>query len=501
MRSSTISIDGLVAHLRSAGVPIVFGLPTERICLESCFVDGSGLPYGLVYRGTIYVRLDTCSLSVLCHEYTHLWVAGYRRLHPVEWRSWVAGCVALPTYSLLAACTGWSDRDRLADECLAILVGEAVSGSCVADALACRWVSRVLADCLAGVNPVGVVDDLPRCFFIGIKGARRLRWYDPEPYRMLSRARLMKRKNWDSYFIKEETGWEQGVDFYWRYETNAYRIKELSAYRRALDGPVLLKDLVDLPVVFKAYPQLGYYKVIVVDSVSKGHVAQTGKDFIQLERKLFSGYLDCWDDKDKCGRENLAYYIFHELQHAIQTIEGFSKGASLFVMGRLQSPAMMRIHQIDPAIFSLGLTVVSSNTPESLAKGGLKDLRESVERYKSHCSNPNSYLNHLALSHMDSILERCDEEGYEALTRLLHAVLEQYQTPGWDDFRTGMYYRYAGEVEARNAAYRTLGIRESMLAETTEDFDREDQIIGFLCSISNLKQAEWAKLSGKKSFI
>lgn len=287
MQYSTITTDGLVARLRSAGVPIVFGLPTDQISLESCFVDRSGLPYGMVYLGTIFVRPDVCSPAVLCHEYAHLWVAGFRRSHPVEWAVWVTGCVSLSAYSQLVVCTGWIDQERLADECLAVLVGEAVSGSCVADALARRWVSRVLADCWAGVYPVGAVDELPHCFFLGVKGVRRLRWEDPKPYQMLSRARLMKRRIWDSYSIKEETGWEQGVDLYWRYENNDYSVKEVSAFRKALDGPVWLKDLFEFPVLFKAYPKFAYYRIEVVEVIGEGHGAAFDRDRILLERAFF----------------------------------------------------------------------------------------------------------------------------------------------------------------------------------------------------------------------
>lgn len=500
MRSSTITIDGLVAHLRSAGIPIVFELPTERIRLESCFVDGSGLPCGMAYRGTIYVRPDTCSLSVLCHEYSHLWVAGYHRLHPEEWLSWVAGCVALPTYSLLVDCTGWLDRDRLADECLAVLVGKAVSGSCVADALAHRWVSRVLADCLAGVNPVGVVDDLPRCFFIGIKGARRLRWYDPEPYRMLSRARLMKRRGYDSYCIKMETSWEQGADFYWRYENNDYRLKGKSAFQKILDGPLLLKDLVDMPVLFHAYPQLAYYRVIASESLQEGHVAAIGSDCILFNREHLTEYLDGWSDSYRCGRYNLPNHLFHEIQHGIQWIEGFAKGASLVIMAKFQGPAMRLIYEIDPAICDLANLLFLTNSLELVVKEGLEGFRHNLEQFKENC-NPNTYFNQVTLTYMSSIAERCDEEGFEALLRLLHAVVEQFRTPGWDDPKVNLYYRYAGEVEAYNVGHRMIGFKKSVLAEETEAVKRSEQIIAFKYCVSFLKQPEWKELSGKQPFL
>ena len=81
---------------------------------------------------------------------------------------------------------------------------------------------------------------------------------------------------------------------------------------------------------------------------------------------------------------------------------------------------------------------------------------------------------------MHQIQSRLDEDGYIALVRLLRALYDQYQAPGWDDSRTNRYYRYAGEVEALNAAYRTLGMLKAMMADQTEEFYRDEQLISFI---------------------
>ena len=125
--------------------------------------------------------------------------------------------------------------------------------------------------------------------------------------------------------------------------------------------------------------------------------------------------------------------------------------------------------------------------------------RKSVDRFKQRCK-VDSYLNRMSLTHMESILARCDEEGYVALLKLLHQVLEQSRPSGNADFESNLYYRYAGEVEARNAAYRMLRIRDSVLAEQTEEFGRDEQIISFVYGISNLTRVEWQKLSGKQPY-
>ena len=379
MLSSVGAFDSLLNRLRSAGVPIVRGLPDESLDLESCFLDESGSPVGLVYEGKIFLRPDTCSLSVLSHEYAHLWAAWYRHRFPTAWEAWVCHSMRLPLFYQLAEVTCWTDRNRLADECLAVMVGKAVVWSSVAEAVVSHWVSLVLSGMWAGFRPEGVVDAWPRCFFIGLKGARRLRRYDPVPYQMLSRARLLKRRGRAASLVKLETGWEQGVDLYWRFETNDYSLRAESACRQALERPMLLKELLDLPVVYQAYPSLGNFKVIMQELAHTGHVAQIGADFILLDREMVCRYLDCWDDKELCGGLNLAYYLLHEIQHGIQRFEGFSKGTAWFQVGRCQSPAMMRINEIDPAIFSLGCQVVLTNPLETLIKGGLSDLRDKRE--------------------------------------------------------------------------------------------------------------------------
>lgn len=495
---SRMNFSTCLNRLQAVGVPIQIGLSSVDIPVEPCFLDGTGLPHGMVYRGVIYLRPDCCTLPVLLHEYTHLWVGAFRQTNLMDWVSFMRGCTRLPIYAELVARTGWSDPDLLADECLAVLVGQAFSGSAGADASTCQLVGRVLSDFQSGVVPVGVADERPHCFFLGVQGARRLRWFDPEPYRKLSLARRYHRKNYGPYRIKCLTGWEQGTDFKWRYEDNQFTMADKAVFEAALERPVLLRELYNLPTLYKAYPQLGYYTVECTgtDSLTKGRLINNR---IVCERALVLGALEKWNDAQECGWHTLCLTLFHEIQHSIQTIEGFAKGSNIKVTSECQSAPMMRILEWDPAIYNMAITAVCCSDLQGLIKAGISGAKADVERCKQQVRR-DSYLFRRCFDSVENVLNRCDEEGYALLVRLLHAALHAPKQPGWDQFKVDCYYRYAGEVEARNAAERTLGLRKGILAESTEEFSRDAQLLALSYSVSNLTRHVWERLCNRLSF-
>ena len=257
--------------------------------------------------------------------------------------------------------------------------------------------------------------------FIGEKGAERADHADEVNTRLdnLSVAREMEAEKKDAKAIKMATGWERGADGKWRYEMPDAKIKETMD----IDGHVVkrfdedmlwndgkLADVVDAPELFKAYPQLKETR-IVTDAVtgdmpSAGdYNAKTNTITIHAdELKYMNGILN------------------HEVQHAIQKIEGFARGGS---------PAMVRSE------IKKKLAEVTKQIRQLRAEGKEAEAKELAKKNKAL---------------------------YEA-------------SVGGDDF--GSYKSLAGEVESRNVE-RRMGMsaeeRRASLAAETEDVSREDQI-------------------------
>ena len=150
-------------------------------------------------------------------------------------------------------------------------------------------------------------------------------------------------------------------------------------------------------------------------------------------------------------------------------------------------------------LYNMAITAVCCSDLQGLIKAGISGAKADVERCKQQVRR-DSYLSRRCFDSLENVLNRCDEEGYALLVRLLHAALHAPKQPGWDQFKVDCYYRYAGEVEARNAAERTLGLRKGILAESTEEFSRDAQLLALSYSVSNLTRHVWERLCNRLSF-
>jgi|GEM_PF-2975157 len=236
----------------------------------------------------------------------------------------------------------------------------------------------------------------------------------------LSVARKMEEEKKDAKAIKMATGWERGADGKWRYEMPDAKIKDtmdvgggqiVKRYEDDMlwnDGK--LSDVIDAPELFKAYPQLKGVRIdtdaIMNDMPSHGEYdSKTNTINIHAdELKYMNGILN------------------HEIQHAIQDIEGFAKGGSpRLVRGEVKK----RFDEVTKQIKQLR------------AEGKEDEAKALIEKNRGL---------------------------YNAYTKN-------------DDFNS--YKSLAGEVEARNVQERmnmTPEERRKSLAESTEDVARKDQI-------------------------
>jgi site-specific DNA-cytosine methylase len=237
----------------------------------------------------------------------------------------------------------------------------------------------------------------------------------------LSVARKMEEEKKDAKAIKMATGWERGADGKWRYEMPDAKIKDTmdvgggQIVKRYEDDMLWnggkLSDVIDAPELFKAYPQLKDVRIetdaIMNDMPSNGEYnSKTNTITIHAdELKYMNGILN------------------HEIQHAIQGIEGFATGGSPTT---IRGEVKKRFNEVTKQIKQLR------------AEGKEDEAKALIEKNRG----------------------------------LYNAYMKN------DDFNS--YKSLAGEVEARNVSARlnmTPEERRKILAESTEDVARKDQII------------------------
>lgn len=256
----------------------------------------------------------------------------------------------------------------------------------------------------------------------GERGAAAADKAEERTFRMdnLSVARKMEEEKKDAKAIKMATGWERGADGKWRYEMPDAKIKDMKdiggghIVKRYEDDMLWnggkLSDVIDAPELFKAYPQLKDVRIetdaIMNDMPSHGEYnAKTNTITIHADELKYMNSI-----------------LNHEIQHAIQSIEGFDRGGS---------PRLVR----------------------GEIKKRLAEVTKQIRQLRAEGK----------------------EDEAKAIVEKNRGLYNAYQAN--DDYNS--YKSLAGEVEARNVQERmnmTPEERRKTLAESTEDVARKDQI-------------------------
>lgn len=172
--------------------------------------------------------------------------------------------------------------------------------------------------------------------FMGARGAVRTDKLDS----LVAAIERFKEKHSENYTnearddIYINTGWWKGTDGQWRVEIPDMRIKKVdylepSTYNGEDAELKLLGELVSNTRLFKAYPDLKRLPIVFLPDES---------DQIKGARGVYNGYeillpydalttLDPDDGEIRLTREYI-FTLTHEVQHAIQHIEGFAPGGN-----------------------------------------------------------------------------------------------------------------------------------------------------------------------------
>lgn len=337
---------------------------------------------------------------------------------------------------------------------------------------------------------------------IGEVGVRGMDAWDENWTRtnLLTVAKQMEMGGKTPEEIRAATGWERGADKEWRYEIPDLNVKdgaaalveeERAAARK--DGKKLfsveLADLVDAPDLFKAFSRFRNLKI------EFGELPPRAGGYFAPEENAIRIPFDT-----DITTDGARMTLIHEIQHAIQEAEGFTKGADFSrvptkgkvlwrAMGELwrlrNNPDWQEYKDVNDALNRIydeeatqarrekGITQAEDDAEvdrlfqqvEALEKRPAVQavLAEEKRLMKIYGS---SEFDGVVLEAIKNASESPDDPLYESVSR-------------WNpDFQMNAYRRVGGEVEARNAGWRAFMSpedRAKKLLRDTEDVPRSEQ--------------------------
>ena len=379
---------------------------------------------------------------------------------------------------------------------------------------------RVMKDLLDGVDPRKFGDggksldayNKIRKHFIGEQGAERADHAEEVTTRIdnLNVAREMEDAKKDAKAIKMATGWERGADGKWRYEIPdlKYFGKGDAGYKKArgkqpwskeldglsdkiFDGEELseseyrrfdelaqkeddfktdylnrekphLADWVENDELFKAYPDLKRVNVVFTDQLP----TNVGGSYNEREHTIVvnTNYVGDIDS-----------VLAHEVQHAIQKIEGFARGGNpesiqeRFKAAKKEWRARAWADELRYKADEMGEHYNQAAVEKALIDE-YKEMGMDDDEWMPDKETRMKGFNYFARGYADRSMD-ADIKNFR-LAESTRADFNPYME----------YTKLGGEVESRNVEKRmkmSPEERRASLAAETEDVSREDQIFLF----------------------
>jgi hypothetical protein len=271
--------------------------------------------------------------------------------------------------------------------------------------------------------------------------------------------------------IWNETGWFQGVDGKWRFEIDdsSSRMKVDSRGRpdyttpheRNVKGDIRLKDALDHPAFFDAYPHVAEYPFTIdAPRGSLGGFDPTTKQ-IYAVRDPLSMTMDTVTRRES---PNQLAVVLHEAGgHGVQDAEGFAKGAAPDLFTQQKEAEMART--------ALSFRRELQDQPKELGPAARENA--VVDRYRK-----NDIMDWLPSREVRDIAADVHGNPNEQLEALMKLYATDRRTSAYSPRE--MYRRTAGEVEARNVQRRMGMSAEERRAKPpweTQDVPDAQQIL------------------------
>lgn len=251
--------------------------------------------------------------------------------------------------------------------------------------------------------------------------------------RRLADAERMEQGGADSETVRRETGWYRGYDGKWRFEIDDSKMCFIN-HREESRRTWKLDELIRHDALFAAYPELRDYTVLnfgISDDVEAAFYP--GLNRITLDPRL--------------SRAEKRAALIHEIQHAIQLIEGFTAGATTdYWRGSLKTAEEKQLE----------LRLRDFAAPDIFFEA---DMRKQLE------GTPTAERDAAQMALEKHYGEAPVREYVDLYNRLRDLRAEREQ----DAERA--YRNTAGEIEAVDVANR-LGLSAKQRAETRPDIDR-----------------------------
>ncbi len=337
---------------------------------------------------------------------------------------------------------------------------------------------------------------------IGETGVRGMDAWDENWTRtnLLTVAKQMEMGGKPSEEIRAATGWERGADREWRYEIPDLTVKDSAAAlvseKRAAaqkDGKKLfsveLADLVDAPDLFKAFSRFRNLKI------EFGELPPRAGGYFAPEENAIRIPFDT-----DITTDGARMTLIHEIQHAIQEAEGFTKGADFSrvpTKGKVLWRAMSELWRLRDNPDWQEYKDVSDAIDRIYDDDATKVRREKgITQEEDDAEADRLYARQLELEKLPAVRAVLAEEkrlmklygSSEFDGAVLEAIKKASESPDdplfenvsrWNSqFQMDAYRRVGGEVEARNAGWRAFMSSEDRakkLLRDTEDVPRSEQ--------------------------
>lgn len=258
--------------------------------------------------------------------------------------------------------------------------------------------------------------------------------------------------------IWEKTGWIKKADGFWRFQfydgADKTAMKLMTYLSRAdgktvgwLDGTLSLSDFIDENnILFKMYPELknlvvSFYadesdkntlgKYSPGEDLGDGFTVLPSISFNLARYRYLNGYLNLGYE----AYDEITETFFHELQHAIQDIEGFENGSNL----------------------TLGAREYVANTQEKARKERDR-LAEKLQKTGLTERQINNFIREYRDSYMfsEDTRNQLSEQQQQMIRELSEVIYDVYDERAPYDKAFEIYQNNLGEIEAREEGRRAL---------------------------------------------
>lgn len=301
----------------------------------------------------------------------------------------------------------------------------------------------------------------------------------------LNLAEEMDKNKMPAKDIRLATGWEKGLDKKWRYEIPDGKFKDidLDDLKKVIDtdGTAIriskLGDVFDSPDLYQAYPEIKDITVRFKELPPRNYGSFNIRD------KVITVNKDLYNEK----RQEAELTMLHEMQHYIQNVELFERGSN-----QAYAPIMMK-YIINDFKSKVDAQKTAYNNVKSLFPDNKQAIKNARDLYKL-AKEKYEKVKDLALQKQSKETKKSLKEMGESAGVTI-STSDIFGKKAADAFN--LYYRVAGEVEARNVENRsklTLEERRKTMLAETENIDREDQIMFdnsellFTEEVQNLKE-------------